>query len=76
MVLFKLELAIEFALGLEAEFELGLQFAVVVVELELELELLSCVGFGLTVWRFGLGTDFDLDFILGFADDVELRVMV
>lgn len=76
VVLFKLELVIEFVLGLEAEFELGLQFAVVVVELELELELLSCVGFGLAIWRFGLGMDFDLDFILEFAHDVELRVMV
>lgn len=76
-VLFKLELVIEFALGVEAEFELRLQFAVVVVvELELELELLSWVEFGLIVWRFGLGVDFDLDFILGFAHDVELRVTV
>jgi len=66
---------IEFVLRLVAEFELGLQF-VVVAELELELELLSCVGFRLTVWRFGLGIDFDRDFILGFADDVELRVEV
>lgn len=75
VVLFELELVIEFVLGLKLEFELGLQFAVV-VELELELELLSCVGFGLMVWRFGFGMDFDRDFILGFAHAVELRAAV
>lgn len=66
---------IEFVPGLVAEFVLGLQFAVA-VELELELELLSCAAFGLTEWRFGLGMDFDRDFVLGFAHGVELRTVV
>lgn len=75
MVLFELELVIEFVPGLEAVFELGLQFAVA-VELELELELLSCAGLGLTEWRFGFGMNLDRDFALGFAHGVELRAGV